>query len=159
MGDWGLDKDGRTVWTGEDIEREIHEGIKRRMAEREEHIRRSDDDYKKHCEAVEFQIESYVNPRYNKDVTALYGILAILVAGYYLLPPYSIWWVTVIVATSAVVPILNWREQRRMCKLILRMRKQCVEPTFRERELALFAQHDLTFLDEMRDENRRMLRA
>jgi hypothetical protein len=127
------------------------------MAERDNYIKKSDYEYKKRCEEVEFQIESYVNPRYNKDMIALYVILAILIIAYYLLPSHSTWWVIVIIAVSAVMPILNWREQRRTRKLILRMRKQCVEPTFRERELALFAEYNLTSSDETRDDNRRML--
>ena len=127
------------------------------MAERDNYIKQSDNEYKKRCEQIEFQIESYVNPRYNKGITALYVIMPILAVAYYLLPSHSTWWVIVIIAVSAVVPTLNWREQGRMRKMILKMRKQCVEPTFRDRELALFAEYNLTSSDELRDDNRRML--
>jgi cytochrome c biogenesis protein ResB len=157
MSEGGADGNGRTAWAISDIERQLQDDIRRRMAERDLYIKQSDDEYMKRCEQIEFQIESYVNSRYNKDATAIYVIGAILIASYYFIPMYSAWWFIAFVAASAVMPILNWREQRRSRAMILKMRKQCVEPTFKDRELALFAEYDLTSSDETRDDNRRML--
>ena len=147
---------------GEDIEREIQESIRKRMADREEYIRQCDQEYKKRCEEIEFQIASYIRPYINTFVSGLYVIGAIVFVSYYLFQPHSYWFAPAFAAILVVAPILNWREKRRMRQLILKIRQGCAEPTARDYELSLALGDENTCehensMEELRDNNRQML--
>jgi hypothetical protein len=151
-----------STWRADNIERELSESIARRMAERSEYIRASDDEYRKRCTEIEDQIASYVG-NYVKDVTKVVSLI-ILITACYLLPipgkPMSTW--LIFVVACAILGALYWWERRQRKSRILKSRKFCTEPTAEDHELALALGDESTCaidedLAQMRDSVRRSL--
>jgi hypothetical protein len=144
------------------IEREIEEGIRRRMAEREEYITKHNEEYRKVCEEIEDQILSYVN-LYVEGIMKKLAISAAIIACVFLVFHGSLaYGVTVLATVGAYLLILNWREKRRRKRWFVKVRKSCTEPTFRDRNLSLALGDENTWAyekdaEEMRDEIRRLI--
>jgi hypothetical protein len=148
-----------STWKVADIERELSETITRRMAERAEYIRASDEEYRKRCSEIEDQIVSYIRD-YMKDITKVIALIILIIACYLLpLPwkPISTWLIYAVALLS--LGALYWRERRQRKSHILKSRKFCTEPAARDYELALALGDESTWaIDEHREQMRDSVR-
>jgi hypothetical protein len=109
-------------------------------AEREEYIKRTGDEFKETCDAVEYQIATYVKRYVNDTVVRPIIIVGAMASAYYFATePWKLISILVVYAVYAVIiPILNSREKKRQRKRIVERRKRWAEPTAKEREMDLF---------------------
>jgi hypothetical protein len=141
----------------DDLEREISEDIKRDMAKREEHIRKSTSEYRIICEETEAQISTY----FEDECRILWVMVMGVIALDWWNPPYK--FAGFMILLMVVIPVFKWIEKQRLRKQIIKDREFCAEPTFDDRRCSLQFSHvegslaTDKYAEETRDNVRRTL--